>query len=367
MMSRFSSIPIFLLLLVVFAALVGACGGDDSTSNTAAVAAGESQAAASPTPRDVTLRLGYFPNITHAQPLIGVENGTYTKELGSHVKLETKTFNAGPDEVQALFAGDLDAAYLGPSPAVNGYVKSKGEAFQIVAGAASGGVLLVVRPGANINTAADLANKKIADPQLGNTQDVALKTFLKDNGLKPKEDGGNVTVLPTANPDTLTLFKKGDIDGAWVPEPWASRLIVEAGGKPFLDERSLWANGQFVVTNLVVSTKFLKDHPDVVESLLRAQVKTTDFINANPDQAKEVVNQAIGKITGAALSPAVVESAWKNLTFTDDPLAATLMKSADDAFNLGFLGSSKPDLSKFYSLDLLNKALAAENQPGVHE
>src|SRR6185503_7346203 len=157
------------------------------------------------------------------------------------------------------FAGDIDATFVGPNPAINGFQKSSGAEVRIVAGAASAGALLVVRPAANINTAKDLAGKKLATPQLGNTQDVALRAYIKQNGLKSKEDGGNVTILPTANADTLTLFKKGDIDGAWAPEPWASRLILEAGGKIFVDERSLWSNGEFVTTHLIVSAKFLKN------------------------------------------------------------------------------------------------------------
>jgi NitT/TauT family transport system substrate-binding protein len=231
------------------------------------------------------IRLGFFPNITHAQALIGVANGTFQQELGSNVKLETKTFNAGPAEIDALFAGEIDAGFIGPSPAVNGYVKSKGDALRVIAGGASGGASLVVSAASNIKTAKDLAGKTIASPQLGNTQDVALRSYIAAAGLKTKENGGNVTVQPIANADALTQFKQGKLDGAWVPEPWAT-LIVQAGGTRLIDERTLWPNNQFVTTNLIVSRTFLEKYPDVVEALLRGEIKVTQYIQANPADAK---------------------------------------------------------------------------------
>src|SRR6266700_7762752 len=199
------------LLLIAFAA----CGSDSSTANSGST---------------TTVHLGYFPNITHAAALVGVARGTFKQALGSNATLDIKTFNAGPALIEALFAGDMDIGYVGPSPAINGYVKSHGQALRIIAGAASGGALFIVRPGANINSAKDLANKKLADPQLGGTQDVSLRYYLQQNGLKTVDKGGNVQIIPTDNPTILTLFKQGKIDGAWVPEPWATRLIVEGNG-----------------------------------------------------------------------------------------------------------------------------------------
>lgn len=340
------------LLLTVLAAI--ACGG------------------ATPTPpattdreEAVTLRLGYLPNVTHAQPVVGLENGTYANILGDGANIETKHFNSGPSIIEALYAGALDAAYIGPNPAITGYVQSRGKALRIVAGATSGGALFIVRPASNINTPADLAKKKITTPQLGNTQDVALRAFLAANGLKSREDGGNVTVLPTSNANTLTLFQKGDIDAAWVPEPWGTRLIQEAGGRLFLDERDLWPNGDFVTTNLIVSASFLEKHPDVVERLLKAHIETTQWINANPDAAAQIASRRIEADTGAALPVALVTASWKNLRVTSDPVASSLRRSADDAFALGFLGRMKPDLKDIYSLDLLNKALAEKGLPPV--
>lgn len=317
---------------------------------------GSTAVGASPAAENVTLRLGYFPNITHTQPIVGLARGTFAEELGPNVKLETKTFNAGPSVIEALFAGAIDASYIGPNPAVTGYVQSQGKEVRIIAGATSGGALLVVRSDAGISTPADFANKKIATPQLGNTQDVALRSWLQANGLKDREHGGTVQVIPTANADALSLLQRGQLDGAWVPEPWATRIVQEANGRVFLDERDLWPNGEFVTTQLIVRAQFLAQHPDVVERLLRAHVKTTQWIGDNPDAAKSAVNTGIKQITSAALPDAVINAAWRNQKVTYDPVAPSLRKSADDAFALGYL-PAKPDLGGIYALDPLNRVL----------
>ncbi|HRC62722.1 MAG TPA: ABC transporter substrate-binding protein [Dehalococcoidia bacterium] len=357
---RLTATLAFATAVLFVAATVAACGGDD-TANTGPGASATAKV------ENVTLRLGYFPNITHAQPLVGLERGTYAEELGANVKLETKTFNAGPAAIEALFAGAIDATYIGPNPAINGYVQSEGKDLRIVAGATSAGASLIVRADAGMSTPADFANKKVATPQLGNTQDVALRAWLQKNGLKDKDHGGNVQVIPTANADTLTLFQRGQIDAAWVPEPWGTRLIQEANGRLFLDERDLWPNGDFVTTQLIVRTKFLNEHPEVVEKLLLAHVKTTLWINDNPDEAKKLVNQGIKKVTNAAIPDAVINTAWRNQKVTYDPIASSLRKSADDAFALGYLGDKKPDLANIYSLDLLNKVLASLNLKAVQQ
>jgi len=348
------------ILALVGVSLTGC--GDDGAASSAQAPGGRTQA-----PRRVTLRLGYLPNITHAQALVGIAEGTFQQVLGDNVRLEAKTFNAGPAAVEALFAGEIDAAYIGPSPAINGFVKSEGKAIRIIAGAVSGGASLVVRQDSGIAGPSDLAGKKIASPQLGNTQDVALRAYLQSHGLKSKENGGNVTVLPTANPNILTLFRKGDIDGAWVPEPWATRLVVEAGGKVFLDERDLWPNGDFATTQLVVNPEFLARNPDAVARLLQAHVKVTQDINSNPEKAKEELNAAIKGIAGASLSREVIDAAWARQRITYDPIASTLRKSADDAFALGLLGRKKPDVRAIYDLKPLNGVLAGLNLAPVKE
>jgi len=241
----------------------------------------------------VTMRIGYFPNITHSQAMIGIADGTFQRALGDNVKLDAKVFNAGPSAIEAMFAGQLDLTYIGPNPAINGYVKSKGEALRIIAGATSGGAVLVVRNDAGITSAADFRGKKIASPQLGNTQDVALRAWLMRQGFKLKEQGGDTQVIPTENPNILTLFLKKEIDAAWVPEPWGARLVREANGIVFLDERDLWDKRQFVTAHIIVSTKFLKDHPDLVRCWLAAHVELTQRINADPVSAKQKLNTEI--------------------------------------------------------------------------
>src|SRR5919198_2322849 len=223
----------------------------------------------------VALRLGYFPNITHASALVGVEKGIFADKLGSNVTLTTQAFNAGPAAVEALFSGAIDATYIGPNPAINAFAKSNGEAIRIVSGATSGGAFLVVNP--SITSPAGLKGKKIATPQLGNTQDVALRSWLKANNLKSDvQGGGDVSIVPQDNSQALEAFKSGAIAGAWVPEPWATRMIQEGKGKVLVDERTLWSGGQFVTTHLIVRTPFLKEHPDVVQHLLEGQVAATD-------------------------------------------------------------------------------------------
>ena len=313
----------------------------------------------------VKLRLGYFPNVTHAQPIIGLARGTFVETLGPKVTLETTLFNAGPAAIEGLFAGRLDAVYVGPNPAINGYVRSEGKALRIVAGAASGGAALIVREDGNVTRVADFARKRVASPQLGNTQDVALRTYLMANGLAPRENGGNVTVAPVANPEILSLFKRGDIEGAWVPEPWASRLINEAGGRVLVDERELWPNGEFVTTVLAVRKEFLDRHPEVVKSLVKAHMETTQWINEHSDESKRLTNEGVRKASGAALPQEIMDAAWSNLKFTSEPLVTSLDKVARHAFRLGFLGKKEPDLSEIYSLETLGQVRQGQSQPAL--
>src|ERR1700756_4714034 len=313
----------------------------------------------------VTVRVGAFPNITHPQAMVGKANGTFEKAMGPNVKIEWKSFNAGPSAIEALFAGAIDMTYIGPNPTISGYVRSGGEALRVVAGASSGGAALVVRNDSGILKAADFHGKKVASPQLGNTQDVALRAWLRTNGLKTTDKGGDVQVIPLANPDQLTLFLKKDLDAAWAPEPWATRLIREGNGRLFLDERTLWPNGQFVCANLIVSSKFLKEHPEAVKSWLRAHVELTDWINGHLPEAKKLLNQQIQKETGKALPDAVLDEAFGRLQVTYDPLRASLLTSAKSAFDAGFLGRQMPDLTNLYDLSLLNQVLSEKGNKAV--
>ena len=307
--------------------------------------------------KPVVVRVGYFPNLTHAQALIGRAGGQFEKALGPGVQIEWKAFNAGPSAIEALFADAVDLTYVGPNPTVTGYVRSQGEAVRVIAGAASGGASLVVRQGSGIQKAADFHGRKVASPQQGNTQDVALRAWLRANGMKPREKGGDVQVLPIANADQFTLFLKGQLDAAWAPEPWAARLVHEAGGKTFIDERDLWPNRQFVTTDLIVSPKYLKAHPDVVKNFLRAHVDLTDWINKNSTQAKQVLNQQLQKETGKALPADVLDEAFSRMSVTYDPIRSALQKATQQAYDEGFLGRTQPDLSGLFDLTLLNEVL----------
>jgi NitT/TauT family transport system substrate-binding protein len=309
----------------------------------------------------VTLRLGYFPNLTHATAIVGVEKGFFTQAFGDKVKLETKRFNAGPAAVEALFSGAIDATYIGPNPTVNAFAQSKGKAVRVVAGAASGGVAFVVKP--TITKPEDLKGKKIATPQLGNTQDVALRYWLKGHGLAvTKEGGGDVNVVPQENATTIDAFKSGAIDGAWVPEPYASRLVA-LGGKVLVDERSLWPDGKFVITNLLVSTDFLNKHRDAVKRLIQGSVSSNEYINANAQDAQKVLSDGVNKVTGKPLDAAQTAAAWKTVTFLDDPLPATLREGAQHAEDVGLL--QHVDLGSLYDPSLLNEVLKAKGQPEV--
>lgn len=302
------------------------------------------------------LRIGYFPNINHAQAVIGLGRGDFQNVLGSNVKVERHVFNAGPSAVEALFANQIDVTYVGANPAINGYIKSQGEALRIISGAASGGAVFVVRSDAGINSPVDFAGKKFASPQLGNTQDVALRKYLLENGYKTKENGGNVEVIPATNADILTLMLKKEIDGAWVPEPWGAKLVKEANGRIFLDERSRWHDGEFVTAHIIVSTKYLKENPEIIKKLLEANVNETKWINENPDDARQVFNEELKKLTGKTIPVDEYKEAISRINLTYNPEKDSLFKSASNAYDVGFL-KEKPDLSHIYDLRLLNQVL----------
>jgi len=311
------------------------------------------------------IRVGNFPNITHSQALVGRANGWFEKALGSSARVQWTTFNAGPSAIEALFAGAIDLTYVGPNPALTGYIKSQGEALRVVAGACSGGAGLVVRGDSGIQKHEDFHGKRVASPQLANTQDVALRAWLRSHGLKLREKGGDVQVLPIANADQLNLFLKKQLDAAWAPEPWVSRLIHDANGRLFLDERDLWPNRQFATTLLVVSTKFLKDHPVLVEQWIRSHVELTEWINQNQSQAKQLLNGEIKKETNAALAPAILDESFSRLQVTYDPIRSSVLTSAKSAFDEGFLGRQMPDLSGLFDLGILNKVLKGKGRKAI--
>ncbi|MEN3586092.1 ABC transporter substrate-binding protein [Streptomyces sp. ZYX-F-203] len=307
-----------------------------------------------------SVRIGYLPNITHATALVGHEQGLFQQELGG-TRAVYAVLNAGPSVIEALNSGSLDIAWIGPSPAVNGYLRSEGHALRIVSGSASGGVRFVVRPDA-ITTAADVAGKRVATPQLGNTQDVAFLTWASEQGwtVDPLTGEGDVTVVRSDNKVIPDAFANGSLDGAWVPEPTASRLVAE-GGRTLLDETSLWPDGGFVTTNVIVRQDFLRDHPAAVEAVLRASVTTNAWIDAHPDEAKAAADRQIAHDTGRPLPTHILDPAWESVRVTDDPLATTLATQAEHAAATGLL--PRADLRGVYDLTLLNRIRADQGKP----
>jgi NitT/TauT family transport system substrate-binding protein len=345
-------VPVAILLAATLA--LAACGSSSKSPAAGGTTNGSSG-------DKVTLRLGYLPNVTHAPALVGLESGSFEKVLGSNVSLKTSNYNSGTDETTAILANALDAAFVGPNPAINAYQKSNGTLIRIVAGTASGGAFLVVKP--SITSVGDLAGKKLATPSLGNTQDVALRAFLKSKGLATDiQGGGDVSIVPQDNSTTVTAFQTGSIDGAWVPEPYATKLKNE-GGKVLVDEATLWPGGKFVTTNLMVTTKFLADHPDIVAKLVKGLADSIDFIHKQPAQAEQLVSKRIGSDSGKELAVDLVKESFKSITFTLDPIVSSLRKDAVAAKSLGFIDST--DLSKLYSLDILNSLLTNRNEATI--
>jgi NitT/TauT family transport system substrate-binding protein len=341
------------VLLAALAAVGLAAGCSRAQESTPAAPTSASPAA--------ELRLGYFPNITHAPALIGVAQNYFAEELGSGTKLTTQTFNAGPDEVNALLGGSLDAGFIGSSPAINAFAKSNGEAVRLIAGSTSAGAQLVTGP--DVTTPEQLKGKVIATPQAGNTQDVALKKWLKENDLEIGDGPDKVTVQNIDNPRTLDLFKQGQVAGGWLPEPWSSRL-VDAGAKVLVDEKSLWPDGKFPTTVLIVRTQFLQEHPQTVEALLRGELKALEFANSNPDQAKKITNDSIKQITNSSLSQPVLDRAFSELSFDSDPLASTFPQLSKDSVTAGAT-PKETNLQGFVDVTALNTVRQAAGQTPV--
>ncbi|HUR63395.1 MAG TPA: ABC transporter substrate-binding protein [Candidatus Thermoplasmatota archaeon] len=340
-MRRTAQVALPLALLLV-AALAGCAGANDSGG----------------------LRLGYFPNVTHAQALYGIQAGLYAKELGA-LPFTPVQFNAGPNALEALLSGHVDATYVGPGPTINALAQTGSDVLRVIAGAASGGARFIVRGDVAIGGDGDLGGKTFATPQLGNTQDLSLKDWLRQHGHTTTDRGGDVQVLNAANPDILTLFVQKQVHGAWVPEPWAARLVADGGGRELLDERSLWPDGKFSTTLLVTTGDYLGRHPDRVRALLEAHIQATDAVQAGNASALQAVNDGIRAATGKALSPGLLAESFTKLNFTNDPLAATLAAFGEKARGLGLLHGTLPPLPQSVALGPLNEVLARHGRAGV--
>ena len=298
------------------------------------------------------IRIAYFPNIGHAIPIVGMENGFFQNSLGDQITIETRVFDSGPQAIESLFGNSIDLAYVGPGPAINGFLNSENHNVKILAGAASGGASFIVHPDSEINFASDFAGKKIAAPQIGNTQDVSLRHYLSENGLRTAEKGGSVIVYNIPNPDIYTLFVKGDIDGAWIPEPWATILVTELNGKRLFHEEDLWPNQEFASVLLIANTDFVEKNPELIINLLKSHHETATWINQNPIETRIIFNNFLNSHLGQPLSDDIVDIALSNIVITADPLPDSVYSFAEKANALGYLGRNGYDLSGiFYYFD----------------
>jgi NitT/TauT family transport system substrate-binding protein len=351
--------------LLTGALLLGAAAcGDDDESPAAGASEGAS-AASSEAPasgEQVALRLGYFPNVTHAPAVAAVQEGFFDTSLDGTATIAYSTFDSGTEAGEALLADGLDATFIGPNPAINAFAQTDGEAVRIISGTTSGGAALVVDP--EIQSVEDLEGHTIATPSLGNTQDVALRAFLTEEGFTIDDaGGGDVPIVNLDNSDTLAAFQDGTVDGGWVPEPWATRLVQEGGGEVLVNEADLWPDGQFVTTHLLVRTAYLEENPEVIRGLLEGLADGEAFVNEDAATAQASVNANIEEVTGEAIPEEVITASWENLTFTLDPIASSLEESKNDAVEVGLL--EEVDLEGIYDLTLLNEVLAERGEAEI--
>jgi len=298
------------------------------------------------------LRIAYFPNVGHVVPIVGIEEGFFLENFDSDTKIESRVFDSGPQVIESLFANSVDIAYVGPGPAINGFLNSENKNIKILSGAASGGASFIVHPNSEINSASDFIGKKIAAPQIGNTQDVSLRNYLSENNLKPAEKGGSVIVYNISNPDIYTLFVKGEIDGAWVAEPWATILETELGGNRLFFEEDLWPNKQFASVLLIVNSNYAEKNPEIISNYLLSHHQTVNWINENPTETRNIFNTFLKSHLGQSLSDDVVDISLSNLEITSDPVSDSVYSFAEKADALGYLGRNGYDLSEiFYTID----------------
>jgi len=299
------------------------------------------------------LRVAFFPSIGHAVPIVGLENGIFQKEIGNQIEIETKIFDSGPQVIESIFASSIDIAYVGPGPIINGFLKSDGNDIKILSGAASGGASFIVQPNSGLDSIQNFNGKRIASPQISNSQDISLRYYLESNGLKPVEKGGTVFVLNISNPDIYTLFAKGDIDGAWVSEPWATLLVEESGGVRLFNEEKLWPNEQFASVLLIARTNYLENNPEIIQNWVNSHEKTVSWINSNPDKSKIIFSNFLKKYMGKSLPSEIIDESFSNLEITTDPIKNSVLTFAERADSLGYLGRTGYNLDGiFYQPDL---------------
>ncbi len=350
------SISISTMLVLGLAMIsVAGCGGKSDQSTTSIGASNQ----------PLILHLAFFPNVTHATALVGTGNGAFAKSIGNGIQIEEQIYSAGPSEIEALFAGQVDIGYIGPGPAVNGFLKSKGKSLRIIAGASSGGTALVVRSDSGISDIKGLSGKRVAVPQTGGTQDISLRHAMQLANLASTDKGGTVTVIPAAPADALTLFVKKEMDAAWMAEPWASRLVKEGGGKMLQDERELWPDKKFATTVVIVRTQFLQEHAEVVEKFLEAHIKTVDWISQHRSEAETLIGVRLKKLTGKSLPPDILKTSLDRMDVTYDPLKETVLTFADWSKSLGYLREDRTALGELFDLKPLKAVLKREQKSSI--
>ena len=308
------------------------------------------------------IRVAFFPSIVHAVPIVGIENGIFVENLSQ--KIDVKIFDSGPQVIESLFSNSIDIAYVGPGPVINGYLKSDGEALKILAGAADGGASLVAQKDSGLDSIENFDGKRIAAPQISNTQDVSLRHYLSTNGLQPVEKGGTVYVLNISNPDIYTLFAKGDIDGAWVPEPWATMLVQDLDGIRIFNESQFWPDKQFSSVLLIGRTDYVENNPKVIQNWIESNEKTVQWINNNPEQTKKVYSEFLTDYMGKTLPDEIIDESFSNLIITSDPLKKSVYTFAERADSLGYLGRSGYDINEIFYDHTFSITLLEENQNG---
>ncbi|MBA4460906.1 MAG: ABC transporter substrate-binding protein [Nitrosopumilaceae archaeon] len=308
-----------------------------------------------------TLRVAFFPNIGHAIPVVGMERDTFEDNLGNATSIETKLFDSGPQVIESLYANSIDIAYVGPGPAINGFLKSENRDVVILSGAASGGASFIVHPDSEIISVEDFAGKRIAAPQIGNSQDVSLRNYLSENGLKSFEKGGSVIVLNIPNPDIYTLFTKGEIDGAWVPEPWATILVQELGGERLFFEEELWPQEKFASVLLIGRQEYVQNNPEIISNWLESHEQTVNWINQNPQETRIIFNDFMQNHMGQSLSDSVIDEALGNLEITTDPVDESIYTFAARADSLGYLGRDGYSLDGIF-FDIASNESLQENK-----
>jgi NitT/TauT family transport system substrate-binding protein len=300
------------------------------------------------------IRVAFFPSIGHIIPIVGLEEKFFEKGIGKEKQIETKLFDSGPQVIESIFSGSIDIAYVGPGPIINGFLKSDGKDIKILSGAASGGVSFIIQPNSGLESLENFDGKRIASPQISNSQDVSLRHYLESHGLKSVEKGGTVFVLNISNPDIYTLFAKGDIDGAWVPEPWATILVQELDGIRLFNEEKLWPNEEFASVLLIVRTKYLENNPETVQKWVESHEKTVTWINSNPNKSKSLFSNFLMDYMGKSLPTKIIDESFSNISITSDPIKNSVIVFAERADSLGYLGRSGYNLDGIFYNAVLN-------------